>query len=247
MKKLTSAVTLAAVVLVASLSATTSYASIIFGDDFSYADGPLTNAASWTRFGGSDDTPAVTSEQVSLGSGSSDVERGFTEQTGELFFSLELNVASSSSGATYAFGFRDGGALNGGRFWLDGTTGGYNIGVSVDDTPGVYSGSPTLLGYGLVFRIVGHFDGTDQVSVWVDPLFGDQGSPEISTTSVTVSNPDAFFIRQGDAWDAGGSSYTVDNLVVGTEWSDVVVPEPSTAAFLGLAGLALLAHRRRKN
>ena len=84
----------------------------------------------------------------------------------------------------------------------------------------------------------------DQVSLWVNP--SDTTSlATLGTPSATVADNNLgpyTRLRLG----TGSSSLTADNLYIGTTLADVTpVPEPSSAALLGLGGLALILRRRK--
>ena len=58
-----------------------------------------------------------------------------------------------------------------------------------------------------------------------------------------ISNIGEFVSRV--AFGEVGDAYQVDNIRIGTEWSDVVIPEPSAPMLMGLAALGLALRRRR--
>jgi hypothetical protein len=72
------------------------------------------------------------------------------------------------------------------------------------------------------------------------------GSDTFFTLDSTGSNPAEFISVSGTAFTIGAGSsgdtkFAIDGITVGV----VAVPEPSSAALLGLAGLALMLRRRR--
>ena len=58
-------------------------------------------------------------------------------------------------------------------------------------------------------------------SLWVDSDGSDEGSPDCTTTIVASAGNDGFFLRQGDNWDNGDSSWTVDDLITATTFAEV--------------------------
>jgi hypothetical protein len=95
----------------------------------------------------------------------------------------------------------------------------------------------------------------DTASIWINPALGapapaasaqsSTGADIYATTATTYfSNIKSFTVRSNT--NAPGN-ITVDELRVGLSYADVVVPEPTTAALLGIAGLAALGQRRRRH
>ncbi len=88
----------------------------------------------------------------------------------------------------------------------------------------------------------------DAVDLWVNP--SDLSSEAGSTNFVTISGFDflhnsAKNISLASFTGTGRASW--DEMRVGTTWADVTpVPEPSTLAMLGLAGLAAIGYRIRR-
>ena len=81
----------------------------------------------------------------------------------------------------------------------------------------------------------------DTITVWWDPTsatdFGSTGNAQISVT-------DASF--DGIGFTALNATLRVDEIYLGTTLVDVTaVPEPSSAALLGLGGIALILRRRK--
>lgn len=81
------------------------------------------------------------------------------------------------------------------------------------------------------------------MSSWVNPGVGDEGSPDTSHNDGTLA-PGSFtelqFRMQND-------TAILDEYLIGTTWNDVVpIPEPGVVGLLGIGGLLVMWHRRRK-
>jgi len=91
------------------------------------------------------------------------------------------------------------------------------------------------------------------INGWLDPV-GDPVAPQVTETLVDPTTGKSSigyaFFRNYDNNNDGASPndfWTVDNLVIGESWMDVVpVPEPTSMALFGLGAFALVAFRRRK-
>jgi hypothetical protein len=225
-------------------------AALIVSEPFSYTDQPLVGAsASWSAFSGADDTITISGNKVAVGSGAEDVEMDFgtTISSGTAYLGIDINV-SDASASDYVLGFRASGSLVA-RLFLDDVSGGYVIGVNNGGTGGGSAGAfgSTVLSLNTTYRIVLSFDRDEVVKAWINPTASSEASPEVSytNTNTAVQNPDAFFFRQGGAWDNGEAAWTADNLKVSTAFVDSI-PEPTTlAAVIGGLGLMGILRRRR--
>lgn len=102
--------------------------------------------------------------------------------------------------------------------------------VSVKSTVG--------LTYGTTYRVVIAYDYNAKLSdLWINPV--SEASPKITLTESYSTAHVAFGLRQS----SGNSTQTIDNLIVGTTFGEVV-PEPA-AAFLLLGLGSLMVLRRR--
>jgi hypothetical protein len=224
-----------------------SHAVVLFNEDFdAIGDGDLTADANWTAFSGADASLDVTSGVLTgIGSGAEDVQRLFADTPG-VYFGIDVNVGDDAN-SDYVMGLRDGSA-NALRVFLSGDGANIAVGVNSGGTGSGSAGATSVTTFALnaTARIVGFADGTGTVSAWINPSTGDLGTPDVTFTNADVGDLTGFYFRQGGNWDNGAAAWTADNLIVATTFAEVVsVPEPSTTALLGLAGLATLLRRRR--
>jgi hypothetical protein len=80
----------------------------------------------------------------------------------------------------------------------------------------------------------------DTWKMWVNPSAGDEATPNAQRTDWTIDDFTQITHRVGN----DPASATMENIVIADTFADAV-PEPSSTAFLGLAGLALILRRRK--
>jgi hypothetical protein len=236
-----SSVFLVAVILMLN---STSMATILMQDNFDYPNGNLASEDSWTAYSGIGQTPVqVSNATITLyqGSGSrEDVSKplGVAMHTGDKFFAaIDVTVTSNNANVYFAF-FRDNGTGFTARTGVTTPT------ATGDFTFALFSGNSTTpivttgLGdfmYGQRYRVVTAYDYTSGTTdLWVNPVNESSSKIEIVAYPATAIKNYAFRQATGST-----SVQTIDNLVVGTSFSEVV-PEPATMFLLAIGGLALL-------
>lgn len=211
----------------------------------------------WTTITGAANPLQVTGGELKIpATNAEDAASQFSAaQTGAIFagFNFTLTTLPTTPQGSYIASFRDGTPGSGtytGRFML-GRLGGsglteFQIGVSNTGAdlsdPGAVRWA-TSLTLNTTYRIVLRFDTTtDQTTLWVNPV--SIASTNVTATDVlSVINLDGFSFRSSSA-SHGASS--IDGLVVGTQFSEVAVPEPSVSlcVMLGL-GFGLILCKAR--
>jgi hypothetical protein len=84
--------------------------------------------------------------------------------------------------------------------------------------------------------------GNDTWKMWIEPGTGDFASPDAQRTDWTLDDFTRITNRAGNS----PGQATIENLVVADTFASAI-PEPSSAALLGLGGLTLLRRRRQVN
>ena len=243
-------------------------ATVIFSDNFNgYNNGNLVGQGGWLQTGTSAVTPLqVNAGVLSVGSSGQDAYSAFgsavsTTAGGSLFVGLDLDVTAAQATGDYFLHF---GSTVGGtsgfydKVWVKSSGSGFVLGSQ--DNNGTVTYGSTVLSLGTSYRLVTEEDFVsgplnDTFEFYVNPTDLTTAANNTAYLSATWSGTTAeassyaeINIRQGTA--SAAPTETVDNLIVGTDFSDVsgvsAVPEPSTLAMAGLGGVAGFFALRRK-
>jgi PEP-CTERM motif len=181
-----------------------------------------------------------------------------------VYFSLDINVSGAASAGDYFLHFTPN-AGNSSLFYSrlfvrTNAAGGYQLGwLGTSGGAATPTYGTTVLSLGTTYQVVMAYDFSATTptnssgAIYIDPtdpnranntayvsaLWTASGTVTADTNSVAAVN-----LRQGSA--ANSASLTIDNLLVATAFSDVVVPEPSTMVLASLGGLGLLLALRRR-
>lgn len=253
MKMFTRFLGVAAVIV---LAASQARAGLLASDTFTYADGDLqtVSAGVWSNFSGA--TPLNVTNingngwaMINTANAKDDqLIFGGTHTNDVLYAGFDLDVITqiAQTAPGYFALFKD--STTGdlfSRVYLTNVAGQVRIGIGNQSTlPTTYDGLLTL---GATNHIVVRWDqtGTSTATLWVNPtLETDPSTTATDLAAIQHANIIAFGLRQG-ANQQGNE--LVDNLLVGTTFADVVVPEPSTIALVGASLFGLLALRRRRS
>lgn len=262
---------LLSVILTACLSLATveSRAAIVFADSFA-TDGPLIGAnadigGTWANVSAVIANPVqVVGGRVVISTSGQDVLAPFTSPisrvNGEsVFMSQVINLSAAQANGDYFSHLSSTPTSFFSRLHARTSGSGFSLGiVSTSGTGAVLTYGSTALDFGVDYQVVTAWDfvagaSNDLFSIYVDPI-----DPTRANNTAYVSNvvwgsssaePTSFgfaSIRQGGASNA--PTLTLDNMIVATQFSDVVtaVPEPSSLAVLGLIGVAGAVVRRRR-
>ncbi len=242
-----------AVVLASFLVASSATATVMVYETFSHPDGDLVGktpeiGGTWVAHSGSGSSPVQVSSGKAVlaqGSGSREdvnVPTGYTMGSGDKWYAgFDLVNTGGNTNACFAHFMQNASNWSARTFIAPpdaGVTGDYvlGMGTSASNPPSVKS--TVGLTYGTTYRVVIAYDYNTKVSeLWIDPV--SEASPKITLSESYSTAHVAFGLRQG----AGNSTQTIDNLIVGTTFAEVV-PEPA-AALLMLGLGCLMAIRRR--
>ena len=250
-----------------ALATGSAQAAALMSDNFdSYNLTDLVGQDSWAAHSGAGNKPVqvvvaplgltgkVALLQQSGGSGE-DVNKttGYTMGTGDTWYaSFQVVVTGSDKVATtdYFAHFLQTSNFGGKAFVTQAPdskdfTFGFSASSGGATTSGVWS---TGFDFNSVHTVVVSYDyNTGTGSMWVDPIYSLGPGGNASIYDGNGAHPlyamTAFAFRQSSLTTC---NQYVDNLMVGSSWNDVVVPEPATLGLLALGGLAVMA-RRKKN
>lgn len=227
-------------------------ADIIAFDNFTYSDGSLVGNGGWANHSGTAGDLQVLNEQVVVqhGQPSEDANLAFTAVSGMIFYGIDFSVTSTGqilgTDNEYFAHFREGFNFTGRLDVVQAPGGGdYSVGIASDDSTADAIWAADLV-FGTTYRaVVGYDQDANIAQLWIDAstsadssiLGDDKADPGDSVVS--------FALRQSDS-DLN-EAITVDNLVIGTTFNDVVsaVPEPGSGIVLMAFATGMFIRRRR--
>ena len=171
------------------------------------------------------------------------------QTSGQVWYSFLFNAATVNSANNYFT------ALNPGVATPNGSSDAINAYYYADghirvraNAQSAAAGTGPVLTLGQTYLIVEMIDLTAKTaSLWVNPTIGASAPTATATLSgiTATAVADVGFKTQ----TAAGGPFLVDNLLIGTSWTDVVVPVPEPSTFvlggLGMFGLILVRRMRR--
>jgi hypothetical protein len=194
---------------------------------------------------------------------------GTPASSGVVYASFLLNYTGMTSPANYTFMGMLPAAGNGGTFSnandpidlaerASGT--GYVLGIRTYGQGASYYGvngawnnpSAPVLSLNTTYLIVLKYDfSAKKASLFINPDMASEGTAiATSAGSSAAADLSQMYLRAAGKQSAGGNvespPYLVDSIRVGTTWEEVVIPEPSAFALMGLGVLGLGLSRRMR-
>ncbi|MFL5327486.1 MAG: PEP-CTERM sorting domain-containing protein [Gemmataceae bacterium] len=223
-----------------------------------YTDGVLVSPTSatdsttvgqdgWINTSGNTNLIAVSNSAtngfVTMTSSGQDVRHTFAPvNSGSVYFDADIKVTAAQATGDYALHFGDGGASNfNARTYIKASGAGFVMAEGTGSGTLVTYGS-TVLNFNQTYHVLVRYDinaGTtnDSGAIYIDPTTedGTGDTPYVNATLVgtDATSISAIYMRQGGATAA--ASLTVDNFRAFVE----PVPEPTSMALLGFAGIGL--------
>jgi hypothetical protein len=215
--------------LTRNISSPTCFPLPIF-EDFSYADGSLTNNPLWNGFSGTSGDLLVESGQavVQHGTPSEDAQIQFESVSGNIYYALDFTVVDPGNPIPgtdneYFALFKDSGFGFVGRLDIVPPTssGDFSVGIASDGST-ADSVWATDLSYGVKYRATVKYDQLNDIAqLWIDATL----ETDTSILGADLEDPGrtviAFALRQSDS-DLN-EKILVDNLKIGTTFSETTL------------------------
>jgi hypothetical protein len=240
-------------------------ATLLFSEAFNYSPGALQgqvnpSTAVWT--GGNSGLGIVSGNltyagladqggnelQISQGAAGTSIIQFANQTSGSIYYSFLFNATAADSANNYFTAMNPGVVTpNGGSDAINAylySNGQIRIRANAQSAT---AGTGPVLTLGQTYFIVEMIDLTAKTaSLWINPTIG--GSAPTATATLSGLTATAIANVGFKAQTAAGGPYLVDNLLIGTTWTDVVVPvpEPSTFVLGGLGVLGLIFARRMR-
>lgn len=245
------------------LAVANTQAITLFSDSFTYPNGNLGGQGGWITNNGTTFPIQVTGGKALLTSTGLDMNAPLNSPLSlvdgtSFYIGVTLNFSAAQAAGDYFLNWSPatGSSTLISRLHARSSGGGFQLGyLETSGTGGSLTYGSTVLNFNQDYRVVVAYNvvaGTvnDTASVYVDPVdyaVESNNTPYLtdSWTSVTGESTTvgSINLRQGSA--ANAATLSVDNLVVATTFSEMVVPEPSSAALVALGVMALGIIRRR--
>ena len=173
--------------------------------------------------------------------------------SGNIYYSFLVDCTTLPTANNFITSLNQGTAPNGGTDAMAiyvGASGasGWKIGVRTTGGGSGASFASTTLSLNTTYLVVAELSlgATSTASLFLDPFPGQAqpgtASATQSTTTAIAGVNDVGFKAQS-ATTVG--NFIIDDISIGTQWSDVTVPEPSIAALSGIGLFGLICYRRR--
>ncbi len=220
--------------------ACTAQASLILSNSFGYPDGPLVTVSSgsalgvWTTHSGTAAQVDVTSGAISLTTtDSEDVSTVLTNaffptaiSNGTIYASFDVNFSVLPTAAVYFGHFRGTGTDFRCRIFMAPSSPAGQVKIGIVNFSSGPAYAPINLDQNTTYRIVVRFVDSGAATLWINPTSESNTANKVDAVDTVANTFAGAYYWSWRNGETGRGTLSLDNLLIGTTFQDVVPPSP---------------------